>query len=82
MNQHVIGLDIGTTSTKAVIFDFEGNVVAESEVDYPLHHPHKAWAEQDPDEIQEAAVTSIRTAIQQKSNDSYVKASLDEGKPV
>lgn len=67
MNQHVIGLDIGTTSTKAVIFDFKGNVVAESEVDYPLHHPHTAWVEQDPDEIQEAAVTSIRNAIQQRS---------------
>ncbi len=66
MNQHVIGLDIGTTSTKAVIFDYKGNVISESEVAYPLHHPYDQWAEQDPDEIQKAAVSAIQDAVQQE----------------
>jgi gluconokinase len=58
----VIGVDIGTTSTKAVVFDTAGRVVAHHAVEYPLLTPTPAAAEQDPEEIYRAVQTVIREA--------------------
>ncbi|MDN4594372.1 gluconokinase [Polycladomyces subterraneus] len=59
----VIGVDIGTTSTKAVVFDFYGNVLGLGTTGYPLIQPHPGWVEQDPDEIVQAVLNSVRTAV-------------------
>ena len=59
----VIGVDIGTTSTKAVAFDPDGKVLAHHAVGYPLLTPMPAAAEQDPDEIYAAVLTVIRDVI-------------------
>jgi xylulokinase len=45
----VIGLDIGTTSAKAIALDPEGTVVASATEEYPLSTPQPGWAEQDPE---------------------------------
>lgn len=58
---YVIGLDIGTTSAKAVLFDKSGNVKAEQEQKYPLLHPFANWAEQDPLQIEKAAKQVIKS---------------------
>ncbi|WP_102347439.1 gluconokinase [Bacillus sp. Marseille-P3661] len=63
MKKYVIGLDVGTTSTKAVVFDKTGNVISECESEYPLTHPKPSWAEQDAHQIELAAITAIKTAI-------------------
>ena len=59
----VIGVDIGTTSTKAVAFRPSGRVVAHHAVEYPLLTPTPAAAEQDPDEITRAVFTALREAV-------------------
>ncbi len=56
----MIGVDIGTTSTKAVLFNKEGEVLYRANVEYPLYTPTPATAEQDPDEIFQAVVTVIK----------------------
>ena len=63
MPGHVIGVDIGTTATKAVVFDLRGRVVAHASVGYPLFTPTPATAEQDPDEIYRAVVAALRDAV-------------------
>ncbi|MDS4041986.1 MAG: gluconokinase [Candidatus Competibacter sp.] len=63
MSNQVIGVDIGTTSTKAVVFDTDGRVVAHHAVEYPLLTPTPAAAEQDPDEIYRAVLAAIREAV-------------------
>jgi len=45
----VIGLDIGTTSAKAIALDREGSVIATATEEYPLSTPQPGWAEQDPE---------------------------------
>jgi gluconokinase len=60
---HVIGVDIGTTATKAVVFDLRGRVVAHASVGYPLFTPTPATAEQDPDEIYRAVIAALRDAV-------------------
>ncbi|MFO1128648.1 MAG: gluconokinase [Rhodospirillales bacterium] len=60
---HVIGVDIGTTSTKAVVFDLDGKVKGHTTVDYALHTPAPGVAEQDPEEIFAATLGAIRGAV-------------------
>lgn len=55
----VIGVDIGTTSTKAISFDQRGNILAEGSAGYDLNSPLPGRAEQDPEEILEAVLTSL-----------------------
>ncbi|MBP3949858.1 gluconokinase [Bacillus suaedae] len=61
---YVIGLDIGTTSAKAVLFERNGLVVAENENAYPVYHPNPSWVEQDPYEIEQAAIAAISGTIE------------------
>jgi gluconokinase len=56
----VIGVDLGTTSTKAVAFDTAGRELASGSAGYPLNEPHPGWAEQDPTAILDAVRSSIR----------------------
>lgn len=64
-NQHyIIGIDIGTTSTKSVLFTEAGKVVGKASVGYPLYTPDVATAEQDPEEIFAAVVKTVRQVIE------------------
>ncbi|WP_411953993.1 gluconokinase [Alkalibacillus sp. S2W] len=56
----VLGLDIGTTSAKAVLFDLNGSVVSEHEVPYPILQPKNGWAEQDPLQVEHATIEAVR----------------------
>jgi xylulokinase len=44
----LLGIDIGTTSARAVALDLDGAVIADASADYPLSSPHPGWSEQDP----------------------------------
>ena len=56
---YYIGIDIGTTSTKAVAFSVNGEVLAKEAIGYAIQHPQPDCSEQDPDEIFEAVINSI-----------------------
>lgn len=66
-NKYVLGLDIGTTSTKAVIFNYDGTVLVDNEEFYDTFYPHPGWVEQNPEEINVAAKKAIFYALE-KSN--------------
>ncbi|MDI9639005.1 gluconokinase [Geitlerinema splendidum] len=63
MSHYIIGIDIGTTSTKAVLFTPQGEAVCKHLVEYPLLTPVPGAAEQDPEEIFNAVVTTIREVM-------------------
>jgi xylulokinase len=46
---YVIGIDCSTTATKAVVWDREGNAVAEGRASFTLSVPRPDWGEQDAD---------------------------------
>ncbi len=56
---HLIGVDIGTEGTKAVIIDEEGNVLAHSYSGYEVNTPRPGWAEQWPGIWREAVIDTI-----------------------
>jgi gluconokinase len=59
----VIGVDIGTTATKAVAFDAQGREHGGAEVTYALLEPEPGRAEQDPDAVIDGALQAIRGAV-------------------
>ncbi|WNQ14346.1 gluconokinase [Paenibacillus aurantius] len=61
----MIGIDMGTTSTKAVLFEENGRMVAKADEEYPLYTPTAAIAEQDPDRIFQAVVHTLKRVVQE-----------------
>ena len=49
--RHVLALDQGTTSSRAIIFDETGRPVASASREFKQHYPQPGWVEHDPDEI-------------------------------
>ena len=47
---YVLGIDIGTSGTKTVLFDEAGGIMASHTAEYPLYQPENGWAEQNPED--------------------------------
>ena len=56
----LLGLDIGTTGTKAIVFDSRGKVLANAYEDYPLEYPRPEWIELDSRSLLETVKGLIR----------------------
>ena len=72
----VLGLDVSTTATKAVILDRSGAVRSTAAVEYPFEAPHPRWSEQDPNVWSSSAVGAIRTAIGEAGGDEVEAVGL------
>jgi xylulokinase len=55
----LLGLDVGTSGTKAVAIDETGTLLASALEEYPLHSPRPGWAEQDPADWERAAFAAL-----------------------
>lgn len=64
---HYLGIDIGTSSTKTLLIDEQGNAVAEATADYPVLTPKPGWTEQEPDAWWEATVKTVREVVAKAS---------------
>lgn len=63
MTNLLLGIDIGTTGSKAILIDPAGAVRASVTTEYPFSTPRPLWAEQDPADWWRATVASIRGAL-------------------
>jgi xylulokinase len=59
----VLGLDVSTTATKAVLLERDGTVLAVAAAEYPFETPQPLWAEQDPALWWDAAQQTIRQVL-------------------
>ncbi len=60
---YLLGLDISTTSAKALVIDATGNVIAVANSPQPISQPQPLWSEQDPADWWDGIVKSIRSAL-------------------
>lgn len=70
----VVGVDMGTQSTKAHVVALDGTPVAAASVETALHQPVPGVAEQDPGDIEAAVLESVRLALAQAPADVDVLA--------
>jgi xylulokinase len=60
---YLLGIDVSTTATKALLVDEAGNVTAVAATEYPFETPQPLWAEQDPAHWWRGTVESIRGVL-------------------
>ena len=56
---YLIGIDVGTSATKTVLFDENGLVIASAAREYPLYQPQNGWAEQKPEDWRDAVLATL-----------------------
>ena len=60
---YLIGVDIGTSGTKTVLFDIEGNTISSALKEYPMQQPNIGWAEQNPEDWWDATYNTIKQVV-------------------
>src|SRR5215831_5718250 len=65
MPTHLIAIDQGTTSTRAIVFDAALTPVAVAQQEFTQHFPQPGWVEHDPEEIWQSVVATVRAAMAQ-----------------
>ncbi|KYH13447.1 gluconokinase [Staphylococcus kloosii] len=63
--KYMIGVDIGTTSTKSVLYDEQGNFILKHNIGYPLNTPNVDVSEENPDELFDAVLMTIKYVIRE-----------------
>ena len=56
---YLIGIDVGTSATKTVLFDEEGTVIASASKEYGMIQPQNGWAEQNPGDWKNAVLETL-----------------------
>ena len=64
MTGHILAIDQGTTSTRAIVFDADLNVVAVSQREFEQHFPASGWVEHDPEDLIQTTLTTCQEAIE------------------
>ena len=60
---HILAIDQGTASTRAILFDREARPVSSAQRELTQHYPRPGWVEHDPEEIWQSALATAREAI-------------------
>ncbi|MBK1713971.1 glycerol kinase GlpK [Rubrivivax gelatinosus] len=63
MSRHVLALDQGTSSSRSIVFDEAGRIVALAQREFRQHYPQPGWVEHDPEEIWLSQLETAREAI-------------------
>lgn len=63
MAEHILSIDQGTTSSRAIIFTGEGQFVAEAQMEFGQIFPADGWVEHDPEEIWQTVRETCRVAL-------------------
>ncbi|MCI2747919.1 gluconokinase [Staphylococcus warneri] len=63
--KYMIGVDIGTTSTKSVLYDENGQFIMKHNIGYELHTPNVDVSEENPDELFDAVLMTVKYVIRE-----------------
>lgn len=70
---HILAIDQGTTSTRAIVFDGKMKAVASAQEEFPQHFPNSGWVEHDPADLWATTAATCRAAIE-KSGGAAIAA--------
>ncbi|MCI0335336.1 MAG: glycerol kinase GlpK, partial [Planctomycetes bacterium] len=69
---HLLAIDQGTTSSRAILFGSDGEIIAIGQREFKQHYPHPGWVEHDPEEIwasqRDVAVEAVTKARLKRSD--------------
>ena len=59
MSQYLLSIDQGTTSSRAILFNLKGEIVATRQQEFPQHYPASGWVEHDPEAIWKTVTSTL-----------------------
>ncbi len=62
--RHILAIDQGTTSSRAIVFDSTLRPVAMAQQEFPQHFPRSGWVEHDPEDIWDTTLATCRMALE------------------
>jgi glycerol kinase len=74
--EYILALDQGTTSSRAILFDRQGQVAATAQHEYPQHFPQPGWVEHDPLDIWNSQLACAREVLQESGVDAGQVAAI------
>ena len=63
MEKYILALDQGTTSSRAILFDKNGNIISSAQEEFTQHFPKAGWVEHDPMEIWTTQSAMVKDAL-------------------
>ena len=60
---HILAIDQGTTSSRAIVFRRDCSVAAVVQREFPQHFPQSGWVEHDPEDIWRTVLATSRDAV-------------------
>ena len=69
MASYILALDQGTTSSRAILFDQQQNIIGISQKEFTQHYPREGWVEHDPMEIYSSQYAVMMEVIAQSNVD-------------
>ncbi|MCV3273144.1 glycerol kinase GlpK [Roseobacter sinensis] len=61
---HILAIDQGTTSSRAILFDAEMKITSSAQEEFPQHFPNSGWVEHDPGDLWATTAGTCRAAIE------------------
>ncbi|WP_103336340.1 glycerol kinase GlpK [Pseudotabrizicola formosa] len=61
---HILAIDQGTTSSRAILFDERLQVVASAQEEFAQHYPRPGWVEHDPTDLWSSVAATARAAME------------------
>ena len=74
--RHILAIDQGTTSSRAMIFDDKGHCIALAQKEFTQIYPQDGWVEHDPEEIWQSVLEVCRQALQQAGEEGVEVAGI------
>jgi len=74
--RHILAIDQGTTSSRAMIFDEKGHCIALAQKEFTQIYPQDGWVEHDPEEIWQSVLEVCRQALQQAGEEGVEVAGI------
>lgn len=82
MKKYLLGIDVGTTGTKTMLFMQDGSCIAHAYQGYPTQTPHVGWSEQNPLDWWQAVVDTVRKVCDGSQNVVAISLSVQGGTTV
>ncbi|WP_026515929.1 xylulokinase [Butyrivibrio sp. MC2021] len=64
--RYLLGIDVGTSATKTVLFDENGVALGSKSKEYDLLTPHNGWAEQRPEDWRDAVLYTVKEVVKEQ----------------
>ncbi|XOZ33139.1 glycerol kinase GlpK [Halomonadaceae bacterium KBTZ08] len=67
MSQYLLSIDQGTTSSRAILFNLQGNILATRQQEFDQHFPSSGWVEHDPEDIWKSVQNTVNEVVEEEA---------------